>query len=595
MNTNSIFNIENKWLIRVLFAFLFAYLILRGIFVEPLLDELGTLHWYIETGNIINQQAVLDANNHLLNSFSSHYAFRLFGDHLVVYRLLALLSFPIYFFAAKKLVLENIKQFRLLIFVALISIHWVFDYFSLSRGYAPSVAFFVLGLSFISTWNKQNKPFHLAIILGSFTFCLASNLSMFVPIVLLFGYLHLGLIIRWKQCALRSKIANYIISAVFILIAYKLFRYVIKLKEAGALWWGSKNGLWEVTGKSLSDNVFFTSNIYIKYGIIILFSLLIVLFVITLFKKGLKEFVFSIQFLSFGLLLLSLVGTVFLVKVMHLNYPQDRVAMYLVLLLIISMGSLFSEVKIMKWSLLLLLWFPTSFISKVNLNTTIFSPQDRIHNSFHDDIQKLINKQDVLTADYVAHLCYSYSSRRNEVPKMATLNHSESLNGEDYHLSSFYGNIKSWKGYTCILSDDITKMKLYKRISKVDQLTLLDTSIQAINSAGMYLPLLDYPLPNNEAYSKVNVCIEGDFKLTKGMLSFDLIEDIVGSEKQSVNYNSAAFLWYFGLKKAYALNYSRSIDLNDTQNDTLKIYMYNPEMGGAKITSLKIKMRGIKK
>ena len=111
MKVNAIINIENKWLIRILFAVLFVYLLLRGIFVEPLLDELGTLHWYIQTGNIINENAVLDANNHLLNSFFSHYAFRLFGDHLIVYRLLALLSFPVYFFSAKKLVIENILEF----------------------------------------------------------------------------------------------------------------------------------------------------------------------------------------------------------------------------------------------------------------------------------------------------------------------------------------------------------------------------------------------------------------------------------------------------------------------------------------------------
>ena len=256
MKVLSKINIENKWLIRTLFAVLFLYLILRAILVEPLLDELGSLFWYIQTGNIINEHAVLDANNHLLNSFFSHYCFRLFGDHLIVYRLLALISFPIYFFSAKKLVSENIKQFGLIIFLSLISIHWVFDYFSLSRGYAPSVAFFMLGFSFISHWNRKNNAKYLAIILISFTLCLLANLSMLIPVLLLFSYLHLTLMIQWKQRLLSSKIISYTISFVFLIIAFKLFRYVSKLKEAGALWWGSKDGLWEVTGKSVSKNVF---------------------------------------------------------------------------------------------------------------------------------------------------------------------------------------------------------------------------------------------------------------------------------------------------------------------------------------------------
>mgnify|MGYP000999887841 FL=1 len=89
MKWSSIINIENKWLIRILFSVLLVYLLLRGVFVEPLLDELGTLHWYIQTGNIINENAVLDANNHLLNSYFSHHSFRWFGDHLIAYRLMA--------------------------------------------------------------------------------------------------------------------------------------------------------------------------------------------------------------------------------------------------------------------------------------------------------------------------------------------------------------------------------------------------------------------------------------------------------------------------------------------------------------------------
>ena len=79
------------------------------------------------------------------------------------------------------------------------------------------------------------------------------------------------------------------------------------------------------------------------------------------------------------------------------------------------------------------------------------------------------------------------------------------------------------------------------------------------------------------------------------MLSFDLIEDMRGAEKKSINYNSTAFYWYFGLKKNYSLNYSSIVKLDDNQNKTLKFYMYNPELGEAKLTSMKIKIQGIKK
>lgn len=595
MKWSSIINIENKWLIRALFAVLFIYLVLRGVFVEPLLDELGTLHWYIQTGNIINENAVLDANNHLLNSYFSHYAFRLFGDHLVVYRLLALLSFPIYFFSAKKLVAENIKQFPLIVFLALISIHWVFDYFSLSRGYAPSVAFLMLGMSLIPSWNKEGKPFYLAIVLVSFTLCLGSNLSMFVPVLLLFAYLHLTLLIQWKQRTLGSKITSYIISAGFLYVTYKLFKYVLKLKEAGALWWGSKKGLWEVTGKSVSENVFFTSAESIKLGIIILFATLFAILIVSFLKKELKEFILGIQFWAFGLLLLSLLSTVLLVKMMDVNYPEDRVAMYLILLLIISMGTLFSELRNLKWTLLVLLWFPISFIAKTNLNTTVFSPKDRIHNSFYHEIKKMVGPNDVLTADYVAHLCYSYASRECAKPKIAVLNDSNSLNGEDYHLASYYSKIKKWQNYTCVLSDSITDMKLYQRVSKTQEAILLNNTVKQLKSHETYIPLLEYSLKELPENLKMKVIVVGSISLPTGLLALDLIEDVIDDKHNSIDYNSTVFHWYFGLNKQYSFNYSRIITVSELHDKTLKIYLFNPDLGEVELNNFNIKLLNIKK
>ena len=586
-------NIQNKWLIRILFAVLFLYLILRAFFVEPLLDELGTLHWYIQTGDILNDKATLDANNHLLNSFFSHYFFRLFGDHLIVYRLLALISFPIYFFSAKKLVTENIKQFPLIVFIAIISIHWVFDYFSLSRGYAPSVAFLMLGFSYIYNWNKDNKPKHLFIILTSFILCLSANLSLFVPILLLFGYLHLSLFIQWKQRSLNAKIYSYILSLGFLFAAFKLFKYASKLKAAGALWWGSKAGLWEVTGKSVSKNIFFTDADYIKYVLILIFVLLTIISVVSFFKKGWKEYVLSIQFWAITLLLLSLLGTVALVNFMDVNYPEDRVAMYLNLLLIISFGSLLSEQRNLKWLILLLLWFPISFIAKVNLNTTIFSPKDRIHNSFYNEIQTKVGENDVLTADYVAHLCYSFASRTSTKPKMAVLNDSGTLIIEDYHLASYYSKIKNCTSYTCILYDSITRMKLYKRNQKSHKTTLLNSKVEIDESNQMYFNLMDYKIPENSNYSDIQITVEGDVSLTNGLLYLDLIQDIADSSETSINYNSTLFHWYFGKKLNYYINYSRIIHLDDRDDKTLKMFMYNPEMGNVKLSNFTVKIIGI--
>lgn len=586
-------SIQNKWLIGILFAVLFLYLILRAIFVEPLLDELGTLFWYIQTGNIINENAVLDANNHLLNSFVGHYCYKFFGDHLVAYRFLAIISFPIYFFSSRKIVSENFKHFRMIIFLALICIHWLFDYFSLSRGYAPSVAFFMLSLSFIQSWNKTYKSRYFVLILIGFCLSILSNLSMIIPVLFLSGYLFLIFVIHWKYQDIRQKISFFILLSFFSVLIFKIYSYIETLKNAGALWWGSKKGIWEVTGKSVSQNIFFSESGTVKYGLSVIFIIIIVAFIYHLIKKGIKKCILELQFWSTGLFFMCLLSFIFMANFMDVNYPQDRVAMYLVILLILSFGGLISELKGLKWLLLTFIWFPISFVAKANLNTTIFSPQDRIHNDFFNEIQKVVLPEDVITADYVAHACYAYAARNSETIKMAILNHSDTLIGEEYHLGSFYGNINNWTGYKCILSDETTKMKLYKRIKSVQQTTLKDTSIQHLESNQMYIPLLTYRFNENSTIKNFKIVVESSVLFEKGVISTNLIEDVNYLDKGSVDYSATSFDWYFGHKKNNKFNYTRKLKIDNLEGKKITIFMYNPDLINITLNDFSIKVYGI--
>src|SRR5690606_28995488 len=137
-------------------------------------------------------------------------------------------------------------------------------------------------------------------------------------------------------------------------------------------------GLWEVTGKSVSQNIFFTESGIVKYGLSVIFIIIIVAFFYHLIKKGIKKYILELQFWSTGLFFMCILSFIFMANFMDVNYPQDRVAIYLVILLILSFGGLISELKGLKWLLLTFIWFPISFITKANVNTTIFSPKDKI-------------------------------------------------------------------------------------------------------------------------------------------------------------------------------------------------------------------------
>ena len=160
-----------------------------------MLDELATFFAYIRTGHYFNTIELVDANNHVLNSFFGHQFYRWFGDHFFLFRIASILSFPVYFFALKYIVQESIPKWSgVLVFLALICIPWVFEYFGYSRGYAMALGGYFTAIACVIRWNRSGRLVHFACILASLLIAVASSLTYLMPSMLLFGLIGLSLI-----------------------------------------------------------------------------------------------------------------------------------------------------------------------------------------------------------------------------------------------------------------------------------------------------------------------------------------------------------------------------------------------------------------
>ena len=171
------------------FVLLSSYVIMRAIWVNPLLDEVGTLYWYIQTGFLPGHGAVMDANNHVLNSIVSHWFYVLLGDDLFVIRLFSVLCFPLYFWSIIGIVKHYISdKFNVFLSLSIVSIPWILEYFAYSRGYGISLAFLFFAIyDFIKNNVQytaiQQWSFILGLILG-----LGANLNLFVTVLILFAF-----------------------------------------------------------------------------------------------------------------------------------------------------------------------------------------------------------------------------------------------------------------------------------------------------------------------------------------------------------------------------------------------------------------------
>lgn len=587
------FRLDNKWLIWPLFLFLMGYAILRALFVEPLFDELATLYWYIQTGYLPGRGATMDANNHILNSLISHQFFRLFGDHFFVYRLFSVLTFPIYFFAGRKLLLKIQSPFSILIFLALISVHWIFDYFSFSRGYGPSLAFLILAFYLIQRWFETQKVrFYIAVIF-SFSAALLCNLSLLIPLVILLFHLIFVSIIRAKQFTVRQLAGFWITTLCFMTFLVPVYIYINKLKKAGALWWGSKEALWEVTGKSISKNIFFSESEVLKYVLVFWIALIAVKLRRRWKNSGLKNVVFDPSWWIPLLFVLALLSIEISSKILDVNYPMDRVGMYLVPLFILSVGFSIQQAPVLRWCLLLLLWFPLSFVLKMNLDTSVFSPEDRIHKSFYREILREVPSDASLSADYVSQASYAYLTRKEKTPHLATdYLPEDSLSRGDYHIS--WVEELNWPGYSCILQDPISGTRLYKRKIPAKKQVILDTIITAVKNSNAMIPVLDINLGSFTG-KLIQTTIDGSVQLDKYCLDLNLRHETESQKGVLRRTDNTRFNWYFGRKTDYRFHYPNHSFLVLPEDRALHIRFYNDDHHTVNLSGIHIKILAVTK
>src|SRR5690554_4020849 len=307
----------------ILFGLLTIYLLLRAYFLEPLHDEAATLFYYIESGVYWGPDLKMDANNHLLNSLLGHWIYLLFGDNLFFIRLPNVLAFAFYFWGIYRFIKPiNSSLYKILILLGTTCIPFILEYFGNARGYGISLGLFVFALSYIRDFiaHRNVKAAHWS----SLLLCLAvyANLNFVLSIILL---LMLFVLIQWmfkdelNKNQHLSLILNYILLGALML---PNFYYAQLLKDSGALYYGSLDGFWNVTGKSLAEHIVFQDGQWLKYASIVVILLLVYYLVRRWIKLGSQQFFTKSYTLLAWFLIGNCIAIVLMAKILEINYPE---------------------------------------------------------------------------------------------------------------------------------------------------------------------------------------------------------------------------------------------------------------------------------
>jgi len=375
---------------------MFIYLLLRIIFNEPLHDEIATYIFYIYQGDYMGETIQWDANNHLLNSFLGHQIYKVFGDNMALIRMPNLAAFVLFFFGTIRLTRElKTKYLNILALVALNTIPFYMEYFGNTRGYGLSFGFLVWGIVYFNDFLRSRKTSKLFLAYLFLLLTVSANLTLvnscFIIIVTAIGSSFFS-----KQMSFGKHFKEWLIHFLFLASLYPFIKYAFELKERGALYYGSLDGIWDVTGKTISKYTLFYDEDWLRFAYIFMFAIFLVYIIIYLKKTNRFEW-FNEPKLLYALLLFGNITAILAMAfLMDVLYPEDRVGFYLIPLFLLLFFHFLDDIKIGKWLQYTLLFFPISFAFHLSLHSSIFSPDDRINQDFYKKVKAELTPQSTI-------------------------------------------------------------------------------------------------------------------------------------------------------------------------------------------------------
>ncbi len=326
----------STWFNRLFFStgcLLFVIAAIRAYLIPLSHDEAATFFLYVQNNNYMPFYAFIYTNNHILNSALTHAVYFLFGSHPFVLRLPSLLSFLVLVYGAWRIGQHlNSPWSKMLLLLCLLLMPGAFDFFSLSRGYSYSMAFFTLGIGYFLDWRSARLSHHLALLMLCLQLAMAANL-IFVTVTAVFLAMVMFLQLQQKEFFKAKNLLLHAVNGGF-------FSYWVAVsflyKTAGVLDYGVGDNYWQVTFKSLIWLLTGSEMLAVQY-LFIGITLWVALYSMSwLLRYGRKSAVEQPAFLLTGFFVLLILAFKLQKWLLAVNYPEDRTGLFFFSLLSIA-------------------------------------------------------------------------------------------------------------------------------------------------------------------------------------------------------------------------------------------------------------------
>lgn len=572
----------------VLSIIIWTYLWLRAIYIPLVHDEIATFHFYIQSAKFIPWMAHWDANNHILNSAISTLFFHIFGLSPLVIRLGNLLMFPLFcIYLWKTGQFFSQSPIRWMFYIALLTAHGFLEFFSLSRGYGISMALLMPALYYLIRMTKTYSPRRLIAVILWGALATLANLSLVNSYLLIILYLVLFSGFSSQLSTLKQRLGSIgwiALIGVPFLILFAMISFEFRAK--GLLYTGGDSGIWTDTVKTLLSRLFSTDWLIIPVVAAILFALILVLALIRLYKE---RNVFSPGLVYVIFLGGNLVEAILLHLIFQVNYPENRVALFLFPLFIGSLcfatDYLLQQYRT-KFVLILILplvFIPFRFFSQINLTHSDFYIEDLIPASFYQTV-----KQDhqpgtyppIVSGNRLRHFCWSFYDfcEDGTQSQISPTNFPETRS--DFQITDISDLVYFREKYIAVDSSVVNQRYLLKRRTQSHRVLIDKTG--GIQTSGlienMYYSLITKTLHGLEGQS-LYVGITAEIYSPVEPFHAWIVGEISDSTGQTLRYERVSLYWLRPAWNEATKDFKNGLFFSQLPpgSSLLKVYIWNIE------------------
>lgn len=360
-------------------ATVLGYIIARAVLVPFVHDEAATYSMYVPMGEFLPWRSHWDAGNHFLSTGLGIVADRVFGMHHWALRGASVLAFVLYAFGTWRIGgLVGDRLVRWCMWCGLLLCPFVLEFFSLFRGYGPAMGFLLVGsdgLVRLVRGGSVRNAAQALIGLALANACILSLLTLWLVVLFVVGWL-LFTTGRTMKERLWRILFWLVIGVVPFLFAVRVSR---EMQALGLFYYGSLDGFVDVTLRTLCHFVLGAGSAWVMLLVIIVLVYCTAVAAHRWWNSGTWRHPLVV---CAGLLWADVLSRVLMAVLLKVNYPEDRAALHMVPLFILSLAltvdALAPRSGAVRYAALVLLYLPLRTIITANTTHTSLWPDESV-------------------------------------------------------------------------------------------------------------------------------------------------------------------------------------------------------------------------